>query len=281
MPVPTVGQDLSDLELPAGALVDHHGRDLDLASLVGPNKLATAWGHPGPPLVLLTGRGWFCPRDQAHLTHLAGGWDRLSLTGASLVYVATQSWREQAAFRAGLGAGWTFASDADRLLTNALGLLDETEGEQADVMRPTAVVCDNDLVVHAAWDGWWMDGRPNVDELLIAIRALRPDRVDGAYEGWTDERVTSLRVPQRVWRDDLDPLGTIARRDVAARVTTWSRASGIGTVELDDGTEATVHFTAIPGEGDRGLPVGAAITVDVLDHEADGTWVTNLRKVAT
>lgn len=277
MPVPAIGQDLTELDLPPGSLVDHHGRDLDLATLTKPGTLPRAWGHPGPPLVLLTGRGWFCPRDQAHLTHLAAGWDRLSLSGASFVYVATQSWREQAAFRAGLGAGWTFASDPDRILTNALGLLDETEGEQADVMRPTAVVCDHDLVVCAAWDGWWIDGRPTVDELLLALRDLRADRADGAYQGWTDERVTSVRVPQRIWANDLDPLGTIARADVEATVATWSRSAGIGTLTLDDGTTATAHFTAVPGEGDRGVPVGAKALVDVLDHPSGQTLVTNIR----
>lgn len=261
-----------------GALIDHRGREVSLTDLVEPSALATAWGHPGPPLVLLLGRGWFCPRDQAHLRHLADGWDRLALAGASFAYVAVQSRSEQAAFRSGLGAGFAFLSDADRTLAHGWDLIDDTEGEQADVLRPLVLLCDHDLVVRRIWDGWWIDGRPTVDELLLAIRDLRGDRADGSYEGWTDERVTALRVPAKVWEDDLDPPGDVSERDVPGRVTTWNRAAGTGTVELDDGRTATVHFTAVPGHGDRGLPVGADVVADVLDHPADGTWLTNLRR---
>lgn len=260
-----------------GPLVDHRGRGVDLASLVKPSRLATAWGHPGPPLVLLLGRGWFCPRDQAHLRHVVGGWDRLALTGASFAYVAVQAWEEQAAFRAGLGAGFAFLSDADRALATAWDLVDATEGEQSDVILPVVLLCDHDLVVRQVWDGWWLDGRPTVDELLLALRELRADRADGGYEGWTDERVTALRVPAKVWEDDLDPPGVVTERDVPGRVAAWDRAAGIGTITLDDGREATVHFTAVPGHGDRGIDVGEDILADVLDHPADGTWLTNLR----
>lgn len=67
----------------------------------------------------------------------------------------------QAAFRAGLGANWPFLSDEKRLVIRSLGILDETEGEYADVSRPFAFVLRPNLTVHKIYDGWflWVDRR--------------------------------------------------------------------------------------------------------------------------
>lgn len=268
---PAVGDRLPDVEL-----VDHHGRTVGLGDLTRPRGLARRVGFAGPPLVVLTGRGWFCPRDRAHLRSLVARQDELLLGAVALVYVAVQPPEVQAAFRAGLGADWTFCADTARVTARRWGLLDPTEGEYRDVLRPYGFVCDPDLVVRAAYDGWWLTGRPTVDELVRDVRRIRTGWPGGRYEDWTDDSVTALRVPAGVWADGVEPPGRIVRRDVTGTITAFDRRTGEGTVTTAGGAKLFFHFTAIPGSGYRSPDVGAAVTVDVVDHPS-GPLATNVR----
>lgn len=270
-PPPAIGERLPDV-----ALVDHLGTTMTTRELSRADELAQRAGFAAPPLVVLTGRGWFCPRDRTHLRSLVARQDELLLGGVAVVYVTVQEPEVQASFRAGLGAGFPFCSDTDRTAARRWGLLDPTEGEYPDVLRPYAFVCDADLVVRASYDGWWLTGRPSVDELVRDVRALRVSSAGGRFEDWADERVTALRVPARTWATGGSPPGPIARRDVAATVTTYDDLTGQGTVTTDEGDPLFFHFTAIPGVGGRRLEPGTRVTVDVIDH-ASGPVATNVR----
>ena len=83
-----------------------------------------------------------------------------------------------AAFRAGLGARWTFLSDERRLHLDRLGLR-ETTDTLNDPYQPAVFVLDPALTVCAAYDGYWYWGRPGRDELRADLRAVtravRPD----------------------------------------------------------------------------------------------------------
>jgi hypothetical protein len=83
-----------------------------------------------------------------------------------------------AAFRAGLGARWTFLCDPERTALERLGLRETTDTEN-DPYVPTVWTLRPDLRVHAAYDGYWFWGRPTLDELTRDLRAIsaeiRPD----------------------------------------------------------------------------------------------------------
>ena len=83
-----------------------------------------------------------------------------------------------AAFRAGLGARWTFLCDADRAVVERLGLR-ETTDTLNDPFVPAVFALRPDLRVHRAYNGYWFWGRPTADELVVDLRAItreiRPD----------------------------------------------------------------------------------------------------------
>ncbi|MDH4175988.1 MAG: redoxin domain-containing protein [Thermoleophilia bacterium] len=152
-----------DLELP-----DHTGRPRRLSEVAG-----------GDPLVLLASRGWWCPKEQRYLRSLLFFQDELEVAYARLAVLSVDPPEVQAAFRAGLGARFTFLSDADRRYLDVLGLRETTDTVHHPY-RPAAFSLYPDLTVHAAYNGYWYLGRPTVEELRQDLRAiamrLRPDR---------------------------------------------------------------------------------------------------------
>jgi hypothetical protein len=83
-----------------------------------------------------------------------------------------------AAFRAGLGARWTFLCDPERRYQEALGLLERTDALHRPYV-PTAFTLRPDLTVERTWNGYWFWGRPTLEELRddfrAITRAIRPD----------------------------------------------------------------------------------------------------------
>ena len=75
----------------------------------------------------------------------------------------------QAAFRAGLGAQWTFLSDEKRDLVKHINILDETEGEYAYVAQPYTFVLRPDLSA-ADVDGW--DSLSHIRLVLAVSKAF-------------------------------------------------------------------------------------------------------------
>jgi peroxiredoxin len=75
------------------------------------------------------------------------------------------------AFRAGLGARWTFLSDADRAVQEELGLRETTDALH-DPYAPTVFTLFADLTVHRAYDGHRFWGRPTPEELRQDLRDI-------------------------------------------------------------------------------------------------------------
>ena len=152
---------------PDHQFTDHAGNRRGLSELVA-----------GDPAVLQFYRGWWCPKEQAFFRSLVALQDRAEVAYASFVSVSVDEPRVAAAFRAGLGARWTFLSDADRAVQARLGLR-ETTDKVHDPYAPAVFTLFPDLTIHAAYDGYWFWGRPTAEELrqdLRAItRAVRPD----------------------------------------------------------------------------------------------------------
>lgn len=162
--VPAPGAIFPDLALP-----DHTGRPRHLSELAG-----------GDPFVLVTSRGWWCPKEQRFLRGLVELQDEFEVAYTRLVVVSVDPPEVQAAFRAGLGGRFTFLSDAGRVYLDALGLRETTDTLHHPYL-PGAFSLHPDLRVHRAYDGYWFWGRPTAEELRRDMReisaALRADWV--------------------------------------------------------------------------------------------------------
>ncbi len=158
----TSGRAFPDLALP-----DHSGRPRTLAELAA-----------GDPLVLITSRGWWCPKEQRYLRELTAIQSEFEVAYARIVVVSVDPPEVQSAFRAGLGARFTFLSDAQRDWLPRLGL-EETTDTVHRPYRPAAFTLRPDLTIHAAYNGYWFWGRATMEELRGDMRAItreiRPD----------------------------------------------------------------------------------------------------------
>jgi len=152
---PVAGERLPDIELP-----DHTGRVRALSDVAA-----------GDPLALLFSRGWWCPKEQRHLRELTAFQDELEVAYARMCVISVDPPEVQAAFRAGLGARFTFLSDAAREWVGRLDLLEDTDTIH-NPYRPTGVVLFPDLRIHRVYDGYWYLGRPGKEDLRRELREV-------------------------------------------------------------------------------------------------------------
>lgn len=144
-----------DLELP-----DQSGTVRKLSELAGDD-----------PLVLVFYRGFWCPKEQAFFRLLAGFQDQVEVAYTRIVSVSVDPPRVAAAFRAGLGARWTFLSDEHRRYLDELELRETTDPVN-EPYTPTTVLLDPQLGERRRWNGYWFWGRPQMGELALALREL-------------------------------------------------------------------------------------------------------------
>ena len=156
------GGTFPDLELP-----DHSGVVRTLTELA-----------EGDPLVLTFFRGWWCPKEQTFFRGLVGFQEEAEVAYTRLVSVSIDGPVELSAFRAGLGARWTFLSDHERRYLEVLGLRETTDTVYRPYV-PAAFTLYPDLTIHAVYNGYWFWGRPTAEDLRRDLRAitadLRPD----------------------------------------------------------------------------------------------------------
>ncbi len=145
---------------PDCTLTDHAGNRRTLADLVA-----------GDPAVVQFYRGWWCPKEQAFFRRLVALQDEVEVAYTRIISVSVDPPEVSAAFRAGLGARWTFLCDPDRAVQAQLGLR-ETSDTVNDPYAPTVFTLFPDLTVHRAYDGYWFWGRPTMEELRADLRAI-------------------------------------------------------------------------------------------------------------
>jgi peroxiredoxin len=149
------GSSFPDVELP-----DHTGRVRRLSEMAG-----------GNPVALFTARGWWCPKEQRYMRELVKLQDEFEVAYASIVVISGDTPETQSAFRAGLGARFTFLSDAERIWIDRLGLVEATDTVHLPY-RPAAFTLTPDLSIHAAYNGYWYWGRATAEELRQDMRAI-------------------------------------------------------------------------------------------------------------
>lgn len=156
------GRRFPDLDLP-----DHTGRARTLSEIAG-----------GDPLALITSRGWWCPKEARYMRELTRLQNQFEVAYTRICVVSVDPPEVQSAFRAGLGARFTFLSDSERSWLGRLGL-EETTDTTHDPYLPAGFTLFPDLTIHKAYNGYWFWGRATMEELRQDMReisrALRGD----------------------------------------------------------------------------------------------------------
>ncbi|MGI8728925.1 MAG: redoxin domain-containing protein [Solirubrobacteraceae bacterium] len=149
------GSRFPDLDLP-----DHTGRPRTLTDVAA-----------GDPLVLVFARGWWCPKEQRYMRELTGLQDEFEVAYTRIAVVTVDAPEVQSAFRAGLGARFSFLSDAERRWIERLGLRETTDTTH-DPYLPTVFTLYPDLTIHAVYHGYWYWGRATMQQLREDMCAI-------------------------------------------------------------------------------------------------------------
>jgi cold shock CspA family protein/peroxiredoxin len=263
-----------DIELP-----DHRGESVRLSHFTRPGQLDERLGfRDGYPLIVVFYRGFFCPRDQEQMRQLVQFQQELAVNYGRLVTIGADPPLVQAAFRAGLGAQWSFLADEERAVIRQIGILDETEGEYAYRVQPYTFVLRPDLRIAAIYNGWFFVGRPTLEELRHDLRAIMETRADYRYEAYATPEVRRVRIPQQEWTDGAPELGANGLPVTEGVVRWFDTNAGVGGIARDDASdEVFFHFTAIPGQGYRTIRAGTPVRFEVVEN-ATGPTARNIQR---
>ncbi len=267
-------------QFPDIALPNHQNELMQLSYFTKPSLLDTHLGFlDGYPLILVFFRGFFCPRDQQQMRQLVEFQHELGVNYGKLVAVSADPPLVQAAFRAGLGAQWTFLSDEPRTVIKQINILDETEGEYAYRAQPYTFVLRPDLCIHAIYNGWYFVGRPTIEELRHNLRAIMETRSDYRYEAYDTPEVRQIRIPQQEWANGVPPAGASGLPVVRGVVRWFDLNAGIGMIARDGSADDVFfHFTALPGQGYRTIKPGVPVKFEIVESRA-GLTARNIQRI--
>jgi peroxiredoxin len=180
------GATFPDYELP-----DHHGKHRTLSELQG-----------GDPMVLVLSRGGYCPKDRRQHEGLLQLHREMQVGYCRLVTLSTDNLIQTNEFRTGMGAQWTFLSDAGRKVQKDLDIAEYTDPTH-DPMIPHTVVLEPGLRISKIYGGYWFFARPTVEELRMDLReVLRRCRPD-----WEIDTPEKRAAWERGDRDGFHPYG--------------------------------------------------------------------------
>ena len=148
-------------------LSDHTGKHRKLSELQG-----------NDPMVLVLGRGGFCPKDRRQAEGLLQLHREMEVGYCRMVTITTDTIAETIEYRSGVGAHWPFLSDSRRIIQKDLDIAEYTDPVH-NPMIPHVIVLEPGLRIHKIYNGYWFFGRPTVEELRQDLRAVsmicRPD----------------------------------------------------------------------------------------------------------
>jgi peroxiredoxin len=148
-------------------LTDHAAKRRKLSELQGPD-----------PMIVVLSRGSFCPKDRRQAEGLVQLHREMEVGYCRLVTISTDNLLEMNEYRSGVGAHWTFLSDAARVIQKDLDIAEYTDPTH-NPMIPHTIVLEPGLVIYKIYNGYWFFGRPTVEELRQDLRAvLKKCRVD-------------------------------------------------------------------------------------------------------
>ena len=153
-----------------------------------PRKLSELQGED--PLILTLARGNFCPKEHQQHLELAANYSKVAVAYTQIATITTDADHALKAFRASVGAQWTFLSDAGRTVQKDLDIQEYTDPEH-NPMVPHTLVLKPGLAVHSVYNGYWFWGRPSFYDLWRDLREamseIRPDwdlSTPGLREAW-------------------------------------------------------------------------------------------------
>jgi peroxiredoxin len=192
-----VGSVVPDFELP-----DHLGQQRTLSALQAEHPYL----HGSNPMILVLGRGHFCPKDQQQHRDLVAFYPKIAVAYTQIVTILPGSLSDVQDFREGVGAQWTFLCDAHRQVQRELELEEYTAPAHKPTIPHTFVLSPG-LVVERIYNGYWFWGRPTTEELWQDLRAIsariRPDwdlGTPGLREAWdAGERARFYPYGERWW----------------------------------------------------------------------------------
>jgi peroxiredoxin len=141
-------------------LSDHTGKHRKLSEL-----------QAGDPMVLVLGRGGFCPKDRRQAEGLLQLHREMEVGYCRMVTITTDNITQTSEYRSGVGAHWPFLSDSRRFVQKDLDIAEYTDPVH-NPMIPHVVVLEPGLVIHKIYNGYWFFGRPTVEELRHDLRAV-------------------------------------------------------------------------------------------------------------
>jgi len=258
-----IGDRFPDFQLP-----NHRNELMQLSQFTQPSQLDRKLGFfDGYPLILVFYRGFFCPRDQQQMRQFVQFQNELKVSYCQIVTVSAESPLIQAAFRAGLGAQWTFLADEKREIIKQINILDQTEGEYAYRAQPYTFVLRPDLTIHKIYNGWFFVGRPTLEELRLDLRAIMEMLSNYSYRSYNTPEVKQIRIPQQEWADEIPKLGATGLPVASGVVQFFDFDTGNGAIATDTGVEVFFNFTAIPGEGYRTIKPGTPVKFEVVESK--------------
>ena len=260
-------------------LPNHQGKIQSLSSFTRQGEADQRYGfQDGYPIIVIFSRGFFCPRDQQQFRSLVAFQDELKVNFCQMVSVSADEVKVSAAFRAGLGANWTFFSDTERNVIKQLGILDETEGEYAYKALPYTFVLKPNLEIYKIYNGWYFVGRPTLEELRQDLRAIMQEMDYYSYEAFNSDHVKKIRIPQQTWLTD-QPLGVSGLPVHQGKVKSFDLRTGNGYIETVDLADLVFfNFTAIPGEGYRTIKADTEVQFELVETET-GLSARNIQRV--
>lgn len=149
------GTKLADIDLP-----DHAGNQRRLSELAADDAVLVQFF-----------RGWWCPKEQAFFRMLVRLQSEAEVAYTRFVSISIDPPEVASAFRAGLGARWTFLCDHERRWIDRLDLVESTDASHSPY-RPAVATLAPDLTIHRSYNGYWFWGRPTAEELRMDFRAI-------------------------------------------------------------------------------------------------------------
>jgi peroxiredoxin len=158
------------------------------------------------PMILVLGRGGFCPKDRRQAEGLVQLHRELEVAYCRLVTITTDNLTETNEYRTGVGAHWLFLSDARRIVQKALDIAEYTDPLH-NPMIPHVIVLELGLVIYKIYDGYWFFGRPfwkiSARDLRAVTKKCRPDwdiTTPELKAAWQQGGNSSIRTAKRTFK---------------------------------------------------------------------------------
>ncbi len=101
--------------------------DYELSDHTAKRHRLSEFAGQSEPMVLVLGRGGFCPKDRRQAEGLVELHRELEVAYCRLVTITTDSISQTNEYRSGVGAHWPFLSDAGRMIQKDLDIAEYTD----------------------------------------------------------------------------------------------------------------------------------------------------------